>query len=190
MLLHNCYITTENQVRKNKMPRAIDFRKISNFTNNDIDNSGKYIGKNNYWKLYSVENMFRVIIHSILSVQISSNWWDTATDESIRNKAKRYKERYSTRPWHTNQGSHDIYYIDLFDLEEIMRVNLHLFDVIIEDADDWIVKIEGVRLPRNLIAHMNFLNNNDSNRIDVLYNDTTNLFKYIQKNSNLSLQIP
>jgi len=172
------------------MPRVIDFRKIPNPTSNNIDNSGKYIGKNNYWKLYSVENMFRVIVHSVLSVQISSDWWDTATDELVRKKAKKYKEKYLIRPWYTNQGSHDIYYIDLFDLEEIMRVNLHLFDVIIEDADQWIVKIEGVRLPRNIIAHMNFPSSNDANRIDVLYNDTINLFKYIQKNTNFSLQIP
>lgn len=172
------------------MPRVFDFRTIPNFTNNDIDNSGKNIGKNNYWKLYSIENMFRVIIHSVLSVQISSNWWDIATDEPTRNKAKRYREKYLTRPWHTNQGSHDIFYVDLFDLEEIIRANLHLFEIVIEDTDQWIVKIEGIRLPRNVIAHMNFPNNNDIKRIDVLYDDTVNLFKYIQKNSNINLQIP
>lgn len=168
----------------------LDYRTIPNFTNKDIDNSGKNIGKNNYWKLYSVENMFRVIIHSTLCTQISSSWWDVAVDSTIKGKAQRYKQRYLDRPWHTNQGSHDIYYVDLFDLGEIMRANLSLVEIIVKDTDQWIVKIEGVRLPRNVIAHMNFPNKNDAKRIDVLYQDTINLFKYMQKNSGIALMVP
>ena len=63
--------------------------------------SGRDIGRNVYWKLYAIENVVRVIIHSVLSAQINTNWWATATDPTLQKKALGFRRKYTSRPWHT-----------------------------------------------------------------------------------------
>lgn len=172
------------------MPSVIDFRSLPQFDLEGINKSGRNIGKTIYWKLYAVENLYRVIIHSVLSIQIRPNWWRIATDRNIRRKAVDFKQRYLRRPWHTLPGQHYIYYINLYDLNEIVRANLNLFDPIIPDMDQWIVKVETIRLPRNVIAHMNFPNRNDRQRIYLLYEDFKRLLNLVQSHPGVTLQVP
>lgn len=172
------------------MPQIRDFRTVTHFADKAINRSGQSIGRRVYWKLYAIENLYRVVIHSVLSSQINANWWSTAADARIKNKAKGYKNKYLARPWHTIPGSHDIYYVDLYDLNEIVRVHTHLFSPIIEDIDEWIVKIESIRLPRNVVSHMNFPSTTDSQRIDIVYKDFTKLVQFIQSQNRIVLQIP
>lgn len=68
-------------------------------------------------------------------------------------------------------GSHDIYYVDLSDLNEIIRANSHLFLPVIPDIDAWMARIEQIRLPRNIVAHMNWPHATDRKRIDVFFAD-------------------
>lgn len=173
------------------MPRIYDFRSNPPFASKSLDSSGKHIGKHVYWKLYAIENAFRVIVHSVLSAQIPVlDWWLTAVNQNIREKATGYKNRYLARPWHTAQGIHGIYYIDLLDLTEILRANRNLFSDVMPDIDQWILKIESVNLPRNIVAHMNFPDQNDRERIGVLYNDVVALTNLMQDIPNLAFMIP
>lgn len=169
------------------MGRAIDFRP-SPFESGRVEASGRFIGGRIYWKLYYVENIFRVIINSVLSVQIGPDWWKLAVDSKIKGKAQRFKQEYLIRPWHTAPGSHEIYYIHLSDLNEIMRANSHLFLPVIPEIDSWIAKIEQLRLPRNIVAHMNFPNKTDRQRISVFYEDSKILVANLP--TSLSLRIP
>jgi hypothetical protein len=162
------------------MPRATDFRTVA-FAPPKVDSSGKHIGQTTYWKLYAIENLFRVIIHSVLTAQLGPTWWANAVDRKIQERALNARSRHAKRPWHTNPGTHDIYYTNLSDLSEIMRANAHLFRVTVQDIDEWIVKIHQVLLPRNVVGHMNFPNSNDKQRIDVLYSDCQVLIAYLQR---------
>lgn len=150
---------------------AADFRSVKVFELSQIGVSGRDIGRHVYWKLYAIENMVRVIIHSVLSGQIDSNWWAKAAGLTLQKKAQGFREKYLSRPWHSVPGSHDIYYIDLLDLNEIIRANSHLFLPSIPDIDQWMARIEQIRLPRNVVAHMNWPNVTDRKRIDVFYED-------------------
>jgi hypothetical protein len=161
------------------MPRVIDFRQKT-FTPEHLSKSGKYIGNRTYWKLYAIENIFRVVINSVLTPEIPQGWWNVAVDKTIRDRAEGFKKRYLKRAWHGNPGTHDIYYIDLKDLAEIIRPNSHLFITVIPDIDRWMVGIEDLRLPRNVVAHMNFPSNNDIKRIDVFHNDCLTLIATVQ----------
>lgn len=172
------------------MPPFIEFRNQSQFIPKDISRSGLYIGRTTYWKLYAVENFYRIIIHSVLSVQIPSEWWPIATSEEIQEKARAFKEKYIKKPWHTMPGQHYIYFIDLYDLNEIARKHSHLFPSVIPDIDQWILKIEMLRLPRNIVAHMNFPNQTDRQRINIIYKDFKALVNLIQKQAKITLQIP
>jgi len=172
------------------MPRVIDFRSAGQFSTIRINNCGSSVGRAVYPKLYSIENLFRIMIHSILTAQIGAAWWQTAVNQRIQNKVIGYQNTYSRRPWHTNPGRHEIYYTDLGDLLEIAQTNAHLLAVVVTDINQWVVKIESVRLPRNVAAHMNFLNSQDRKRIDVLHTDLNTLLDSLRANPLLTLQIP
>jgi hypothetical protein len=153
------------------MPKAKDFRRTTNFDPARIRSSGKHIGSHVYWKLYASENLIRVIIHSVLSSQVGLTWWSLAVEPRIQQKAQGFRTSYSARPWHNMPGHHDVYYVDLSDLNNIIRANSHLFAPAIPDIDQWIARIEQSRLPRNVVAHMNWPTDTDSKRIDVLFAD-------------------
>lgn len=170
------------------MPRITDFRARPQFSIENVPKSGLSLGKTTYWKLYAIENFYRIIIHSILSVQIVKNWWPIATDVIIQNRAEDFRKKYIKKPWHGMPGQHLIYFITLHELNEIARVNSDLFIPVIPDIDQWIYKIEDLRLPRNVVAHMNFPNKIDRQRIDVIYKDFKALIEDIER--KVTLQVP
>lgn len=94
------------------MPTTEDFR-LSPFHIHKVGSSGKLIGKKIYWKLYTIENTFRILIHSVLSVQINPEWWTIAVDRKIQNKAQQFQNNYFKKAWHGKPGKHSLYYIDL-----------------------------------------------------------------------------
>lgn len=172
------------------MPAPRDFRSFG-FSPVRIERCGKYLGRYSYWKLYAIENTLRVVLHSVLLRQIlpPDDWWNVAVDPKVREKAGRVRADYTKRPWHTPAGSHDVYYIFLPDISRIMRTASHLFEPVIPDIDNWIARIDDLRLPRNLVGHMNFPNRDDRQRIDALHRDVGNLISAIS-NYGLSILVP
>ena len=170
------------------MPPVADFR-LAQFAADRVDACGKHIGRHTYWKLYAIENLFRIVVNSVLTAQLGPGWWTTAVDPRIQGEAQRSRNRYSARPWHTQPGNHDLYFTNLSELVEIIRVNSHLIVRVIPDINDWIVKIEHIRLPRNIVGHMNFPTSTDQQRIDVLYSDCRALVVHLQLR-NVVLEIP
>jgi hypothetical protein len=170
------------------MPRAaVDFR-LHTYDTGRVESSGRYIGRNIYWKLYFIENAVRTVIHSVLTAQVHSNWWSLAVDSKIQQKAASVKADYRQRPWHTTPGSHDIYYVFLKDLVEVMRANSHIFLPIIPEIDQWIAELERIRLPRNVVGHMNWPSAADRRRIGLLYDDIKILVNDVAK--RIQLLIP
>jgi hypothetical protein len=169
------------------MPAIADFRLLP-FDFGTVTNCGRFIARRSYWRLYLTENLFRIIIHSVLLVQISPDWWRYAVDPTVQNKAYRYAQNYRRKSWFGKVGKHGIYYIDLKDLGEIMRANSNLFLPIIPDIDDWILGIETIRLPRNLVAHMNFIDSVDTIGIDAFYRKCKKLIPRVQ--ARVVLTIP
>jgi len=166
-----------------------DFRIAPQFNIDTVSLSGRYIGRIIYWKLYSTENLYRVIIHSILSVQLPPpDWWLSAANLDIQRRANRNRKDYLANPWHTTPGQHSIYYIGLGDLNEIARATADKLRVVVPSIDDFITRVEMIRLPRNVVAHMNFLNTADKNRVDTIYEDFKVLTKVVQQ--NITLQVP
>ena len=168
------------------MPAASDFRLASAFDLSRVDTSGRNVGRSVYWKLYVIENVMRVIIHSVLSTQLGPKWWSLAVDATLQKKAQRFRSTYTSSPWHSSPGTHEIYYIDLADLNEIVRANSNHFLPIIPDVDQWMARVEQVRLPRNVVAHMNWPNQTDRQRIDVFYKDVRFLAAHLAVSLQLS----
>jgi hypothetical protein len=166
-----------------------DFR-LSAFARQRVDNCGRYLGHNTYWKLYSIENYLRVILHSVLLDQIGSTWLDQSIDSEKKKNIAKSKKDYLKKPVHTLPGNHDVYYLYLSDLSKIMLANRHLILSLIPDVDNWVVKIEQARIPRNLIGHMNFPNQGDRVRIDMLHAELSGLVQKLEKRAGFTIRIP
>lgn len=150
------------------MPIVRDFRNYS-FLPARVDRCGRDVGMKLYWKLYAIENTIRVVIHSVLSVQIGANWWDVAVKPKIVSNAQYFRKSYAANPKNASPGTHDIYLVFLTDLTDIIRTNSNLFTPIIPNTNYWITVLEGIRIPRNLVGHMNFPNTFDGMAIENAY---------------------
>ena len=150
------------------MPRVRDFRQLA-FQPDRIARCGRNIGAKVYWKLYAIENTIRIVLHSVLSVQLDPNWWSLAVDARIVGNAQRFRRNYAANPHSASPGTHDIHLTFLSDLTEIMRANSHLISPVVPATSQWILALEGIRVPRNLVGHMNFPNAYDRRAIDAAY---------------------
>ena len=129
------------------MPAIRDFRNFR-FDKKRINHCGKYIGRIAYWRLYAIENLLRLVIHSVLSAQIGPNWWTVAVDPLVRRNARRAREYYSRRPLYTALGRHDIYYASFSNLNNIVRANSNLFHTLIPEVNRLVGRLEKVRVRR------------------------------------------
>lgn len=150
------------------MALARDFRRFV-FAADRVDRCGRYIADKSYWKLYAVENTIRVVINSILTVQLGPNWWSVVLNPNLARNIQRFRGQYTTKPRHASPGRHDIYLVFLSDLNQILRLQSNQIRPVIPDVDRWIARLEGIRLPRNLVGHMNFPNYYDRERISSAY---------------------
>lgn len=166
-----------------------DFRLLA-FARARVDSCGRYLGHNSYWKLYAIENYLRVILHSVLLAQVGPAWLDQSVSADKKKEIDNNRRRHSRKPTHTSPGTHDVYYLYLSDLSKIMLVNKHLIVRLIPDVDDWVLKLEGVLIPRNLIGHMNFPHQGDRARIDVLHVELSELVQKLEKRPDLTIRIP
>ena len=171
------------------MAQVADFRK-KQFAVKHVQQAGQYVGRTSYSELYLIENSLRVLIHSVLHAQVGSDWWTRAVAQPIRNDVERFKKQYVARPWHTKPGAHDIYYTQLKHLSEIIRSNRNHFDPLIADVDQWIAEIERIRLPRNIVGHMNYPSPNDRKRLQVFHADCLALVEKLRTSGAILLRIP
>ena len=156
---------------------------------NAISKCGRYTARTSYWRLYAIENILRIITHSILTIQINPNWWEVAVKRETKGSVQHRKDDYRRQPHRSNPGNHNIYYLMLSDLTKIVSVHANLFLPIIPDIDDWIARLEEIRLPRNIVGHMNWLNNTDKTDIGFLYRDLSRLHRRLQT-GGVNLIIP
>lgn len=170
------------------MSRPSDYRTLP-YSISCITDCGKYIGRGSYWKLYGIENLVRSIVHSVLCIQIGPEWLLNVINKEKQNLISKMKQTYARQPSGSSPGKHDVYYLYLSDLSKIIASHSHLFLQWIPDIDSWVLKLESIREPRNIIGHMNWLNHSDEHKIREVYLD----FKSLQKkllHKGLPMQIP
>ena len=172
------------------MPKtATDFR-VHPFDAKKVDSSGKNVGSKVYWKLYAIENLIRIMVHSVLTAQLGQNWWTVVAHPNRQKETAKLMKSYGNRPWHSTPGKHEVYYLVLSDLTKILTTNSNQFLPHIPDIDQWTARLEQIRLPRNIVGHMNWLTDTDRARIDICYADVQQLVAHLAKNPQLPLIIP
>lgn len=170
------------------MPSMRDFRTYA-FDRARVDAAGRNVGSRVYWKLYAIENLLRVLVHSVLTAQTGADWWTVTVDPKLQQRVAGRMKEYASRPWHSIPGKHDVYYTFLSDLNKIITANSHLFKPIVPDIDQWIGRIEQVRLPRNIVGHMNWPSTTDRQRIHVCYADLQQLVQQLAS-QGVTLSVP
>lgn len=170
------------------MPTIVDYRTLP-FATKNISSSGKLVAQSSYWRLYTIENLFRVTIHSVLSVQIQPNWWPLVISPQKNQKIQDIKSDYINQPGNTLPGNHDIYYLFLTDLTKIITNHSNFFVAFIPDVAQWIIKLERIRLPRNIVGHMNWPSALDRQKINKTYQESKTLLRRLSR-SGLSILIP
>jgi len=172
------------------MPRAAsDFRNFA-FDTTRITTSGRDVGAKVYPKLYAIENLIRVVIHAVLTAQLGPNWWNLAADPQLQKAVVKRKADYVNRPWHSTPGKHEVYYVYLSDLTKIMTNNSAQFVPHIPDIAQWTARLEQIRLPRNIVGHMNWLTKTDRNRIDLCLADVEQLVVKLAASPQLTFTVP
>lgn len=172
------------------MPKAAsDFRNHA-FTTKSVHVAGKEVGAKVYPKLYAIENLIRVVVHSVLMAQLGKDWWSLAADPKLRKNVEKLKASYGSRPWHSTPGKHEVYYLYLSDLTKILTTNGAQFVPHIPDIAQWTARLEQIRLPRNIVGHMNWLTETDRVRIDVCHADVEQLVEKLASDPQLTLTIP
>lgn len=155
-----------------------------------VESCGRDVGRRSYWKLYAIENLLRVVIHSVLTAQVGSHWW-TLVDPDLQNAVAGKMILYGKKPQHSTPGKHEIYYTYLSDLNKLIADHRHLFIVHIADIDQWIGRIELIRTPRNIVGHMNWPHAADRDRIDDFYDEFQTVVKALGRlGSGITLRIP
>jgi hypothetical protein len=165
-----------------------DFRTLA-FDAVRIDASGKNLGGKVYWQLYSIENIVRVIANTIFTAELGPTWWSVAVDPKMRGRIDDRRADYTKQPWHSTPGKHDIYYAQLPELTKVIANNSDLFRRPIPKIDEWVKRLEEIRLPRNVVGHMNWLSPIDRKRLDVLHSDLQALVQQLS-GSGLTIIIP
>lgn len=124
-----------------------------------------------------MENTIRVVINSVLTIQIGTHWWSIAVDPKVAKRTAGFRAHYSAKPQNASPGLGDIHLLFLTDLTEILRANSHLFIPVVADTNLWIAQLEAIRVPRNLVGHMNFPNAFDKAAIETAYSRLPNLVR-------------
>lgn len=163
------------------MPVVRDFRNYS-YKYARVDRCGRDVGSKIYWKLYAIENTVRIVIHSVLTEQLGANWWSLAVDGRISGNVSRRRTSYAAKPQNANPGSGGIHLLLLSELTEILRANSNQFIPVVPDTANWIATLEGIRVPRNLVGHMNFPNSFDRTAIDSAYSQLPALIGHLSAN--------
>jgi hypothetical protein len=166
-----------------------DYRNF-NWNTTVLTSYGKQLGKDHYWKIYVLENTIRVIIHSVLAIQVGPDWWNKVVDPRIRGTAVTIRNKYLTQTPSRNPGRHDIYCTYLPNLGRILFDNKGAFYPLLPEVEKIIIGLERIRLPRNLIGHMNVLTARDKRSITNFYKLCTSTVRKLERLPHFQLQYP
>ena len=138
----------------------------------DIANEAQRMA-NAYPDVYVFENTVRYLVKSILGKKHGGKWWDeeNVVPNAIKRAVESRKSQERQNRWHSQRGSHEIFYTDFGDLSSIISVNWNEFRSLFPDLK-WIQsRMEEIEQSRNIIAHNNPLPPREVGRIDMYYKD-------------------
>lgn len=125
-----------------------------------------------YAQLFLLENSMRGLIEKVLSTHLGPQWWDVASNASMKKKHADRANNEQQRKWApTRTEFGPLYALDWPDLITLMRKYPDQFIPYISDID-FLHRYDDAGSFRNVVAHNGVLRDNDDfERIRIYYRD-------------------
>lgn len=124
-----------------------------------------------YLAFFCLENAVRELVSERLLDVHGNTWWDTKVSSAIKNKVQSRKDKEGINRWHIQRGASELYYTDFGDLSSIVTNNWSDFEDLFPDQL-WITsRLNDLESSRNVIAHMNTLDDREISRIKMYLED-------------------
>lgn len=128
-----------------------------------------------YYGLWVFENSLRQFIVETMDKHYGKNWWADHVNSQTQSEAAQRQAKDKENRWHSSRGVHPIYYADIDDYKGIITKNWQVFESFfagLPRPQEWVLnRIGEITLSRNIIAHMNPLDEDDRNRIAIYVRD-------------------
>lgn len=126
-----------------------------------------------YLAFFCLENAVRELVQERLIDNYGPKWWDEKVSAKIRTKVQERRDKEGVNRWHVQRGASEIYYTDFGDLTSIITNNWADFEDLFPDQQ-WVAsRLSDLESSRNVIAHMNTLDDREISRIKMYLEDWT-----------------
>lgn len=164
--------------------RAVKFKKKAEITSlsyplvpKKMIFKGQRIGGESFPKMFVLENSIRFLVIKLLSRDYGKAWWKKAVSRGIRDSAQRIMDKEKKFPHRKKRGVHPINYSNFIDLKEIIIQNRNKFVNVIPDMRWFEVKMDGVYMARNSLAHNTDISENDQSEINLFFSEWAQLLE-------------
>lgn len=124
-----------------------------------------------YLAFYCLENAIRELVVERMLESSGADWWSTAVPRKVAEKVSSRQTKEGENRWHVQRGANEIFYTDFGDLLLIISSNWTAFEDLFPDQH-WITsRLHDLESSRNVIAHMNNLDEREISRIQLYLQD-------------------
>lgn len=126
-----------------------------------------------YLAFFCLENAIRELVTERLLEVYGNEWWDQCVPSKVKSKVSDRQVKEGVNRWHIQRGANEIFYTDFGDLFTIIQNKWSDFEDLFPDQH-WIAnRLTDLESSRNVIAHMNNLDDREINRIKMYLEDWT-----------------
>lgn len=124
-----------------------------------------------YLAFFCIENSVRELVVQRLLENHGPDWWGKKSPAAVHDKVARRQQSEGQNRWHISRGAGEIYYTDFGDLKLIIQANWVDFSDLFPDQNWVISRLNELEASRNVIAHMNALDEREEGRIRLYLQD-------------------
>jgi hypothetical protein len=120
-----------------------------------------------YLAFYCLENSIRELISERMQENHGTDWWAQFVSTPIADKVAKRQAAEGQNRWHIARGAGEICYTDFGDLKSILQSNWSDFSDLLPDQNWMLSRLTELEASRNIIAHMNQLDQRENDRLRI-----------------------
>ena len=124
-----------------------------------------------YLAFFCLENAVRELILDRMLENHGSGWWAATVPSAVRERVTRRQEAEGQARWHISRGAGELSYTDFGDLKLIIQNNWTDFADLFPDQNWITARLAELEASRNVIAHMNTLDEREEGRVRLYLQD-------------------
>jgi Swt1-like HEPN len=124
-----------------------------------------------YLAFFCLESSVRELIVERLLERHGSAWWESCAPVAIKKRVQSRRDNEGKARWHIQRGASEIAYTDFGDLLSIITTNWSDFTDLFPDQSWITTRLSELEASRNIIAHMNLLDDAELNRLRLYLRD-------------------